>query len=46
MTDKTYKRILIALLAACVVFTVVHAVYAVLAYPNSSIIHYVSKEWW
>ncbi|MBQ3082183.1 MAG: hypothetical protein IJC49_06985 [Clostridia bacterium] len=46
MKEKTYKRILWALVAVGIAITVAHVAYAVYAYGTSSIIHYVSKEWW
>ncbi len=46
MSDKTYLRVLIALLAFCFVFTALHLGYIVYAYNNSSIIYYISQEFW
>ncbi len=46
MKDKTFKNILTIIIAIGILVTVAHTVYAVYAYNNSSIIHFVSKEWW
>ena len=46
MKDKTFKRLFYILIAAGLILTVAHTVYALCAYDNSSIIHFVSKELW
>ncbi|MBO5786404.1 MAG: hypothetical protein J6R45_03690 [Clostridia bacterium] len=46
MKDKTFLTILYTIIALGALLTVAHAIYAVLAYGNSSIIHFVSKELW
>lgn len=46
MNDKLFSRLLIAVLAVCLVLTVAHVIYAICAYQNSSIIYFISQEWW
>lgn len=46
MSDKTFMRILIAVLAVGVLLTGLHMAYVVHAYRNSSIIYFISQEWW
>ena len=46
MTDKTFWRVLFAVVAVGVAVTVGLAVYTLCVYPNSSIIAFVSREWW
>lgn len=46
MKNKLYYGIFLSLLALCVVFTAVHVIYLFNAYPDSSIIYFISKEWW
>jgi len=46
MTDKAYKKLLITSLVIALLLTIAHAAYAVYAYQNSSIIYFITKEWW
>ncbi|MBO5420988.1 MAG: hypothetical protein J6A67_03485 [Clostridia bacterium] len=46
MTERTYFRILIAIIAVCVVLTVAHLMYDFYAYQHCSIIHFIAKELW
>lgn len=46
MKTKTFLTLLYTIVALGVLLTIAHAVYAVYAYGNSSIIHFVSKELW
>ncbi len=46
MNDKLYRRLLIAVIAVCLVLTLAHLIYAILAYQSSSIIQFIIKEWW
>ncbi len=46
MKKSTYKKILWIILAVCLALTIAHAIYAICAYQNTSIIHFISKEWW
>ncbi len=46
MSDKTFIKILIAVLAVGVLLTGLHMAYIVYAYEHSSIIYFISQEWW
>ena len=46
MSDKLFYRLLFAVVVVGTVITLAHAAYMVYAYPNSSIIYFVSKELW
>ena len=46
MKDKLYNRILMAIVIMGVLITLAHVGYMIYAYPNSSIIYFVSKELW
>ncbi len=46
MNDKTFRILLISLGAICLLLTVAHMIYGALAYPNSSVIQFILKEWW
>ena len=46
MTERTYFRILIAVIAVCAVLTVAHITYDLYAYQHCSIIHFIAKELW
>ncbi|MBR6563465.1 MAG: hypothetical protein IKK70_05990 [Clostridia bacterium] len=46
MKSKTFYRILFAIVTIGVLLTISHTVYAIIAYDNTSIIHFVSREWW
>ncbi|MBO4477752.1 MAG: hypothetical protein J5757_05430 [Lachnospiraceae bacterium] len=46
MKDKKFFRILIVILVLGVVLTALYLVYIALGYMNSSIIEFISQEWW
>lgn len=46
MNDKTFAKVLIALVVLCAVATVAHICYAVYAYQHASIIQFIAKELW
>ena len=46
MNDKTFAKVLIALVVLCAVATVAHICYAVYAYQHASIIQFITKELW
>lgn len=46
MKDRTFMRVLLCVIAVCLVLTIAHMVYAVYAYQHSSIIEFIAKELW
>ncbi|MBQ1195188.1 MAG: hypothetical protein IIX44_02990 [Clostridia bacterium] len=46
MKTATFNKILIAVLALCILLTAAHVVYAVWAYQHCSIIYFIGKELW
>lgn len=46
MNDKTFAKVLIAVVALCALATVAHICYAVYAYQHASIIQFIAKELW
>ncbi|MBQ8747925.1 MAG: hypothetical protein IJZ08_08695 [Clostridia bacterium] len=46
MSDKLFTRLLIAVLAVCLIATAAHLVYAIDAYQHCSIIYFIGKELW
>ena len=46
MKEKTFYKVLIALVVLCAVTTVAHICYAVYAYQHASIIQFIAKELW
>ena len=46
MNDKTFAKVLIALVVLCAVATLAHICYAVYAYQHASIIQFIAKELW
>ena len=46
MKDKLFIRLLIAVLAVCLVVTIAHLVYAIDAYQHCSIIYFIGEELW
>lgn len=46
MTDHTFFRVFIAVLAVCLLATAAHAVYAIDAYQRCSIIYFIGEELW
>lgn len=46
MSNKIFYRLLIAVLAVCMITTIAHLIYAVDAYQHCSIIYFIGKELW
>ncbi len=46
MKDRTFSAVLFAVLAICVVITVLLIAYTVVQYQYVSIIHFIAKEVW
>lgn len=46
MSNKLFVKLLIAVLAICLVLTIAHLVYAIYAYQHCSIIYFIGKELW
>ncbi len=46
MTERTFTKILIAVIAVCLVLTVAHLIYDIYAYQHCSIIYFIAKELW
>lgn len=46
MSDKNFYRLLIAVLAVCMIATIAHLIYAIDAYQHCSIIYFIGKELW
>lgn len=46
MKTKSFLTLLYIIIALGIAATIAHAIYAIYAYGNSSIIHFVSKELW
>ena len=46
MNDTTFRRILFALVAVGLISAIALVVYTILIYPNSSLIAFISREWW
>ena len=46
MSNKIFYRLLIAVLAVCMIATIVHLIYAIDAYQHCSIICFIGKELW
>jgi len=46
MKDRLFIRLMIAVLAVCLVLTFAHFLYAVYAYQHCSIIFFIGKELW
>ena len=46
MNNKTFLRVLFALLGVCVALTLAHLIWAIYAYEHCSIIYFVGKELW
>ncbi|MBQ3003593.1 MAG: hypothetical protein IJD82_07670 [Clostridia bacterium] len=46
MKTKLFQRVMIAVLALCLLLTAVHVIYAVYAYQHGSIIYFIAKELW
>lgn len=46
MKSKTFRRLALAVVGFCLIFTVIHMFYAVYAYQHCSIIYFIGKELW
>ena len=46
MNNKTFLRVLFALLGVCVALTLAHLIWAIYAYEHCSIIYCVGTELW
>ena len=46
MKEKTFYKVLIALVVLCALATVAHICYAFYAYQHASIIQFIAKELW
>ena len=46
MNNKTFLRVLFALLGVCVALTLAHLIWAIYAYEHCSILYFVGKELW
>lgn len=46
MKSHIFSKVLIAVVALCLVATVAHIIYAAVAYQHSSIIYFIAKELW
>lgn len=46
MSDKKFIRILIVIVVIGLVLTALHIAYIAMGYTNSSIIQFISREWW
>ena len=46
MKTDIYTKIIIAVLAICVLLTAAHVIYAVWAYQHCSIIYFIGGELW
>ena len=46
MKEKTFYRVLIAVVALCAIATAAHICYAFYAYQHASIIQFIAKELW
>ena len=46
MKTDAYIKILIAVLALCILLTAAHVIYAVWAYQHCSIIYFIGGELW
>lgn len=46
MKEKTFRRILMIVIAVGLALTIAHTVYVVYAYQNCSITYFITKEWW
>lgn len=46
MKDSVFSKILIAVIALCLLATVAHFIYAVYAYQHCSIIQFIAGELW
>jgi len=46
MEERKFKKLLLSIVIIGLVLTAAHAIYAICAYDNSSIIRFISRELW
>lgn len=46
MKQKTYFNILITVVVVCLILTIAHLIYAIIAYQHCSIIYFIARELW
>lgn len=46
MEEKKFKKLLLSVIILGLALTAAHAIYAIYAYDNSSIIRFISRELW
>ena len=46
MSTHVFTKIMICVIAMCLVLTLAHVIYAVYAYQHCSIIQFIAKELW
>ena len=46
MKTKNFRRLVFAVVCLCLIFTIVHMIYAIHAYQHCSIIYFIGKELW
>ncbi len=46
MKNRTFRIVLLSVIAVCLALTVAHVLYAVWAYHHASIIYFIGKEPW
>lgn len=46
MKSKTFRRVALTVVVLCLLFTIVHMLYAIYAYQHCSIIYFIGKELW
>ena len=46
MNEAVFRRILFALVAVGVIATLALVAYTIYIYPNSSLVAFISREWW
>lgn len=46
MKSKTFRTLALTIIWLCLIFTILHMVYAIYAYQHCSIIYFIGKELW
>lgn len=46
MKSKTFLTLALTIIGLCLLFTILHMVYAIYAYQHCSIIYFIGKELW
>ncbi len=46
MNHKTFRRLALTVVGVCLIFTIIHMIYAIQAYQHCSIIYFIGKELW